>query len=502
MASKSILEYFPYPTMRDSQREILLAIEKHWNNVDVFVVVAPTAFGKSATLKAIGQWAGNTSICTPTNLLVDQFSREFETDPDRGWMDGPPIHKLMKRELYPCPRFGTGAGGKPLMTCEAAKAKYGKKLGCSKECAYVQDNRRARGRGVGIYNYYTYMAHKLFRPTLILDEAHNAIKTIQDLSSAKIWRHDYQYPYDMWSYSDIARWLENYEETWGELPDVLQGLKSEITTTAPRYVIKRDRELWAQTATPEERPLLKMLPIDVRDSMPFLWPSKVKKIVMLSATISSIDMETLGLDKRRIMYLEADSPIPVDRRPVYKDYVATANRNNLVEATEIMAKRIIEYYLPKYAGQKGFIHATYAQAKILRSLLPNEDGRFLFHDKTNTRQVFDQFIQSPAESGRVMVASGLYEGVDLADDLGRWQLILKIPYPSLGDPAIRYKAEQSQQWFCWETLRSVLQAAGRICRNENDKGETFILDGSFERLYKQGKDFDLIPSYFDMALVT
>ncbi len=497
--AKDIMSFFPYSTPRQGQIEILKAIEQYWDNFDVFVIVAPTAFGKSATLKAIASWAGNASIITPTNLLVEQFAREFETDPDAGWAYGPPIHKLMKQEFYACPRFGTGIGGKPIMNCQEAKAKYGKKLGCSSSCAYVSDNRRARGRGIGIYNYYTYMAHKLFRPVLLMDEAHNSIKTIQDLSSSRIWRHDYQYPWDMWNYGDIANWLEHYEAD-GELPEQLQALKTEVTTTAPRYVIKRDRELWAQSSIPEQRPLLKMLPIDIKDSMPFLWPTKVKKMVFLSATISKIDIETLGLDRRRVLYLEAESPIPVERRPIQRDYVSSLSRANMDTGTAAMAARIMDYYLPRYEGKKGFIHATYSQAKLLRTLLPNEDGRFMFHDKTNVRQVFDEFTASPPELGRIMVASGLYEGVDLVDDLGRWQLLLKIPYPSLGDPAIKYKANQSQSWYCWETLRQVMQAAGRICRKEEDYGETFILDGSFEKLYKQGQTFELIPEWFSNAI--
>jgi hypothetical protein len=343
---------------------------------------------------------------------------------------------------------------------------------------------------------------------LVAHNCHNSLKTIQDLSSAKIWQHDYHYPWDMWSYSDIARWLEHYEsgsmevKGGGELPPLLAGLREEVTTTSPRYVIKRDREMWNATNPPELRSVLKMLPIDVRDAMPFLWPSKVKKIVMLSATISKVDIEMLGLDRRRVLYLEADSPIPADRRPIIKDYVGSINRGNLEASTRLIADKIVSEYLPKYSGQKGFIHATYAQAKILRSILPNENGRFIFHDKTNVRSQFDQFVAAPKESGKVMVASGLYEGVDLADDLGRWQLICKVPYPSLGDPAIKHKAEQSPMWYVWQALKDTMQACGRICRNETDFGESFILDGNFDRLYSDGSKFDLIPNWFGQAIIS
>jgi Rad3-related DNA helicase len=99
-----------------------------------------------------------------------------------------------------------------------------------------------------------------------------------------------------------------------------------------------------------------------------------------------------------------------------------------------------------------------------------------------------------------MVASGLYEGVDLAGDLGRWQLLLKVPYPSLGDPAIKHKAETSAEWFCWETLRPTLQSMGRICRGPDDQGTSYVLDAAFERLYSSGLSFGLIPSWFKSAV--
>jgi len=480
------MEFFPYPTSRIQQTECLQALEKHWDAYDVFVIVAPTASGKSAISKTIADWRTNAAMITPTNLLVEQFIHEF---PDQ--------QKLFKREYYKCPRFAGGT-----LNCKEAESRFGRKrMGCDTNCAYLKDNRRVRGRGNFVANYYVYMANQLFKPTLIIDEAHNALKLIQELTGQKIWKHDYHYPYNMWSSADVLHWAEGLDlDLLGEdKKGIIEGLKEELTSNSPRYIIKRGFDLWKRTTPVEERELLTMMPIDVRDAPPYLWPSKVSKIVMMSATISYKDLESMGLDRRRTLYLEVNSPIPAAYRPIITDYIGNVNRANIRDLTYKMAAHIEEVYLPKYAGSKGLIHATYAQAKIFRELWEG-NPRFIFHEKDNVRQRLAEFMELPPESGAVFIASGLYEGVDLADDLARWQVIAKVPWPNLGDPATSYKAEQDPSWFVWESLKSVMQACGRIVRNPTDRGDTYILDGSFARMVKEGYRYNLIPTWWKEAL--
>ena len=476
---RSIMSYFPYPQARGQQEEALLAVEKYWDSYDCFVLICPTASGKSALAKTIAAWRFNAAIVAPTNILVSQYCSEF-----------PGIGKLFKRELYSCPRFANGE-----LSCATASSKYGrKKMGCNLDCEYLTDNRRARGRGYFVCNYYTYMANKLYKPTLIIDEAHNIIKVIQDLSGQKLWKHDYHYPWNMWTHGDILNWTEHFLEGQPE-HEIVKGLRDEMVSQCPRYIIKRGYDMWNRTTPPEERELLSMLPVDVRESPPYLWPNQVQKIVMMSATISYKDIESLGLDRRRTLFLEVDSPIPADNRPIISDFIADVNRNNLKDSTVKMAEKILRDYLPRYEGKKGVIHATYAQAKIFKEMLGN-DLRFIFHDKSNTRAQYQTFLDSPVESGRILVASGLYEGIDLAEDLGRFQILTKIPWLNLGDPAIKYKAGVDPSWYVWSTLKDVMQCAGRICRSPTDRGSTYIMDGSFTRLIKQGMYHGLIPDWF------
>ena len=98
-----------------------------------------------------------------------------------------------------------------------------------------------------------------------------------------------------------------------------------------------------------------------------------------------------------------------------------------------------------------------------------------------------------------MVASGMYEGIDLADDLARWQVICKVPWANLTEPAMQYLAQQDPEGYANEAARLVVQAYGRVCRNPNDFGETFIVDRSFRRLYNDYRE--LFPGWFCDAVM-
>ena len=116
----------------------------------------------------------------------------------------------------------------------------------------------------------------------------------------------------------------------------------------------------------------------------------------------------------------------------------------------------------------------------------------MFHDKDTKTKIYQGFRESTEP--KVLVASGMYEGVDLPYDAGRWQVLAKIPYPSLGDPVTKYLANKDPEYYAWETIKQVLQACGRICRRLDDFGETFIIDSNFRRLYTQHRE--LFPDYF------
>lgn len=471
-----LMQSFPYPTPRAEQREVLEFLEKNWDRYDVFVIVVPTGGGKTALSKALLTWKHSASYIAPTNLLVDQFLEEFP--------ETPRLHRL---DAYWCEEW--------LQSCAQTRAR---KKGFCRGCVCSGDLATAKyRRGPGVYNYYTYLSHRIHRPLLVVDEAHGLISTIQDRVSELVWHHDYQYP-DNGDHATLRRWLEKLP-TRIRKHKKIQHLEEALTAESPRHVIGFTTEQFNGKGTrrgqPEERRCLKLYPVDVRDHAGMFWPTGVEKVVLMSATIGPKDIEELGLASKRVVYLESGSPIPAERRPIQLVPVVNMTHSGVDTELPRLAEEI-DNIAAYHTGEKGIVHVTYSLAERLRPLLTG--NRYIFHDRLDKAEKYEKYRQSPAVDGRVLIACGMYEGIDLPEDLGRWQVVAKTPFPSLADPAIAHKAEKDPDWYHWTTLKALIQAAGRVCRTPTDYGITYFLDKQTERLLSNCDH--LLPHWFNDAL--
>lgn len=457
-----ILKCFP-GTPRIQQQEVLELIEKNWYDIDVFVVGSPVSTGKSHIAYTVAKYASKSCIIVPDNILLDQYQRDF-TD----------LSYLRRKHLYKC--------------TSPAKYHCGTRYKACLECAYKKDRDAILTAQAGICNYYMYLAlRKNFNykiNTLIIDEAHKLVPMLTDLAAHKIWTKKCGIPRHLTTEVEIAEWIEDNNIRAKQIKPLIKNIKS----SHPEYIIERTYDLYRG----EEQEVIKLRPISVKSYKPILWPWCVQKIVLLSATISHKDIEELGLADRRVMYINSSSPINPVNRPVYYDPIGPITYRNYGTMLPKVAK-YIENKLPQMHG-KGVVHCTYAISERLRGMLKSD--RFIFHTKQNKREKYQEFITR--SDNCVLVACGLYEGIDLVGDLGRWQIIVKCPYPSLADSAIDYKSEKDPEWYSWETIKCILQASGRICRTPTDYGCTILLDSTFEMLYN--KYINLIPDWFKESL--
>lgn len=478
-------KYFPYEQPREIQAEALDVLFSNWNKYDIFVLSAPTAFGKTGLARTLMNAYRSASIITPTNLLVDQFREEFPNTPT-----------LRRLDAYECDTWMRGCAttrGKLLSFCKGGVCPASRDLAVAKY-----------QRGPGVYNYHIYLAHKLHREVLVVDEAHNLIPVIRDRLALRLWQHDYKYPNNMYTTEQMVQFLETLPESkragkkvrawWDSVRSGRPGPPEYM----PQRVMEEFNGKGTERGRPELRDCLKLIPVDISSAPPMFWPREtVRKIVLLSATISQKDVEMLGLGGRRVLHIRCESPIPATHRPILVHPLTSVNRNNLVSAAVAIGKHITQVLAPRHLGEKGIIHATYQFANLLRPHL--SDSRYMFHDRTNRKDQYRAFRESPSSEGRVLVASGMYEGIDLPEDLGRWQVIAKVPWPSLGSPALKFLAENDEEYYDWETVRTVIQACGRICRTPEDFGTTYILDSSMRRLI-DGPAWDLFPPWWQEAV--
>jgi Rad3-related DNA helicase len=216
----------------------------------------------------------------------------------------------------------------------------------------------------------------------------------------------------------------------------------------------------------------------------------------MSATFSVEDAYDLGMDNKRVVEIEGPSPIPADRRPILYEPIGNMSYKKQMENIPQLKDKLNE--LMEKHSEKGLVHCTYSLSARLRASFAG-NKRIIWHTRDNKNQMLEIWRNSPPSEGKVFMGCGLSEGLDLKGDRGRWQVICKISYPSLGDVAVAAKLKQRPKWYAWIAVRHLIQAAGRICRAEDDRGSTYILDKSFERLYNGNTS--LFSQAFKEALI-
>ena len=95
-----------------------------------------------------------------------------------------------------------------------------------------------------------------------------------------------------------------------------------------------------------------------------------------------------------------------------------------------------------------------------------------------------------------LISPSMHEGYDFKDDLARFQIMIKLPYPSLGDDYVKIKSKAVSGWYERQTLNKFVQAYGRGVRHYDDWCLFYILDGNFSRHINS----KVIPSYVREAI--
>ena len=85
-------------------------------------------------------------------------------------------------------------------------------------------------------------------------------------------------------------------------------------------------------------------------------------------------------------------------------------------------------------------------------------------------------------------------GVDLKDDLARFQIIVKAPFLPTKDPRIEKLMKDDFDWYANKMLCSLIQSCGRGIRSNKDHCITYILDGTIAQSIVKNKH--KLPKYF------
>lgn len=224
--------------------------------------------------------------------------------------------------------------------------------------------------------------------------------------------------------------------------------------------------------------------------------------IFMSATIDKNSFcENMGIDSEEVALVDTPkSPFPIENRSIDFLNVRRLNYGSTKE-DEIEVIKTIDKIMDKHSEERGLIlTSSIPRCKmIFRYLSPKNRQRIrMCHSYNPDGKTQDDILKEHEnDSMGVLLSSSLWEGVDLKDDLSRFQIIAKIPYPNYKEKRTKAKMDKFPLWYTSQTLTKLLQGFGRSIRSETDFASTYVLDSAVNHvLFKAQR---MIPrAYYDV----
>ena len=537
MPKYDYLPFFPFSKIRKEQREAIeFAIDSFENGKKIVILELGTGVGKSATgitiaryMEAHGAALKNEQgdqltgayVVTTQKILQEQYLRDFGLQSGKGL-----VRSIKSSNNYTCSFYTE-------QSCAESKrilSRLGKQLNgtefqkhCKQQCKYSIEKQEFIDSPIAVTNFPYILAESNYsgklepRSMLVVDEAHNceselgkfievtfSEKFAKDVLKCKPPKTDSQASIFDWVKTTYRKAAKKYASDLEKSLVKLSGDIEGYGTFSKQYemlekhlgkidqfmeVYKQDN--WAMNVSvppSDNRKAGKKYEFKPINVSLYSFPTFFRlggRVLLMSATIVDKDIfcESLGIEKNEAAYLSIQSPFPLKNRPIHYLPVGSMSKNNIESTLPKMAE-VVKMLLEKHANEKGIIHcANYRVAKYIQENV--ESSRLMIHDSLNRDEVLKLHVQS--KDPTVLLSPSMMEGVDLYDDLSRFQIICKIPFPYLGDLVVQKRMEKNKFWYPYMTAKSVIQSLGRSIRNESDFAESYILDSDWERFYRNNK---------------
>lgn len=408
-----------------------------------------------------------------------------------------------------------------------------------KPCHYFHQKWVGARSSHTVYNYRYFLSDVFYAGTaqkrnlLVLDEAHQLESEVGDFRSFTIRKN--MLPFLKMKMPDtnvdaIETWLDfciRMKEGLSEFAEdaeriiersnqkvmtepfteknLIDALERETTLNAVIDDMKADKNNWIVSGVQRDQASqlarVTLTPLDISGYFDSIL-DKGSVSLFMSATILSKDYlcKTAGLESDKVKFIRIeDSDFPVKNRPIYIKNTAWLSAKTMSEGMPKIAREV-DLILARHRDHKGIIHTTsYSQLQFIKDSISKENAARLIEtgSSLDRSEVLEKHYSSRKPT--VLISPSLHLGVDLKDDLSRFQIIVKVPYPDLTDKKIAAMKERDQKWYTWNTVLRLVQAYGRSVRSKDDHAMTYILDSSISYLLKSSQD--LLPRWFTEAIV-
>jgi Rad3-related DNA helicase len=213
---------------------------------------------------------------------------------------------------------------------------------------------------------------------------------------------------------------------------------------------------------------------------------------LMSATIGNLDNFRTMIasdDDKDFSASEADNGFDFSRSPIF--YNDNFHRLSYREKEKNLPKVMdqIEEICKSYQGIHGIIQTgSYEFAKyVVDNASPGLRSRLLMYNNTSEKkQAINNF---ESFHGKILIGPSLLEGLNFADDLCRFIIVLKVPYASLADRLVKSKMAVYPNWYINDVINKMVQGLGRGIRSKEDWCESYILDGCWNDIMERSSHF-------------
>lgn len=219
--------------------------------------------------------------------------------------------------------------------------------------------------------------------------------------------------------------------------------------------------------------------------------------LFMSATITeNFAYNTLNLEKSETEFIEVDPVFPPENKPIFFLGTQALNYNVMkmpetIEELKAQVKTIVDFH----GDDKGLVlvPSFYLGSQLARAV-GHKTRVFEHKSGMNLPQLVNEFKSYKGSS--ILISPSIFEGLDFKNDQSRFQIIVKSPYPSLGDKRIKYISSYYPQIYQEMTLTKILQGIGRSVRTPEDYAVTYCLDSSSRKLYDS--KLNIWKSHYDV----
>lgn len=477
------------------------------------------------------------TIAVHSNMLVNQYADTFEDySKDK-------VLQVMGKSNYPCSAniaLNDDLESHTAESCFYKGASISTKKDYCDACVYKEVNEYKNNTELLITNYsYKFISSMwtnvlAMRKINIFDEAHTINEvfcqfisiTVSTESISKDIELCAEYPYknreNHNTLTEIKRNLlngiineSNYVSTlkklitvYSSLSDNFDDMKKKLSPNDSKVLSKEDNALYSKYKKLEAKYKGSVSKIEdlfeyeythvFDDSVQYAFTIKpifmgdMSKNILgeynlfMSATISDTYMyQTMNLKKEDTAYIVLDTVY----EPTAKQVLFCSN--NKLNMQSLKSKNVVNdltgaiHDIVESAtidGHKGIILTpSFMMGDLIKEHLPKNVKIFNHSKGQRISDIIDEFKGYKKPS--VLISPSIFEGVDFSDDYSRYQILVKAPFPSLGDKRVAYIANNYPDVYKIMTLMKIVQGLGRSCRNKDDYSISFIMDKNIELLF-------------------